>query len=381
MQLFKVYILLTPAIFGLIVWRALCLDPLGLILARWTWLYQAYYDIVVSSSWLSHLSTLHKKVGCNELHFTDLAAYTDIYNSPYKMPKDPVLYTKAFQFGLPPDSFLHILRLVHVIQEHIIKFISQLVKNYKAPPANMSHAFHSVTLDIITLYTLQKNLNVTSFPSFHLQSPVLTNLFSELPYWLAVHMNPGVKAMIEMNTQVKELVDRALQDSDNNTSSNMGDLDNDNSNMFYTLIRNAHIKGKLRQSSRVTRDWLIAEGVGLWLAGSDTVRNTCTIGTCYLIREDRVCIKLVQELETAWPDKGNPIPLEHLEKLPYLTAVIKETLCLSFGIVTPMTRVIPNSGAVISGYPVPPGTIVSIGNFFVHMNPEIFCDPACFYPE
>ncbi|EEB91639.1 hypothetical protein MPER_09972 [Moniliophthora perniciosa FA553] len=61
----------------------------GPALARWTWLYRAYYDIVVGGSWLSHLSTLHEKygpvvrVGYNELHFTDPAAYAEIYNSPY----------------------------------------------------------------------------------------------------------------------------------------------------------------------------------------------------------------------------------------------------------------------------------------------------------
>ncbi|EEC00061.1 hypothetical protein MPER_00079, partial [Moniliophthora perniciosa FA553] len=63
------------------------------------------------------------------------------------------------------------------------------------------------------------------------------------------------------------------------------------------------------------------------------------------------------------------------------TAVIKESLRLSFGAVTPMNRVVPKSGAVIAGQPVPPGTIVSIANSFVHMNPDVFADPARFYPE
>ncbi|EEB93218.1 hypothetical protein MPER_08156 [Moniliophthora perniciosa FA553] len=246
----------------------------------------------------------------------------------------------------------------------------------------MCHAFRSVTLDIITSYTLRKNLDTTSFPSFHHPAVIdvdeflsrvwvfkhfttLKQIAIGLPYWLAV----------------EESVDKALRDSDNNANSDLGDLDDGDSNVFYTLIRNARIDGKLRQSSRVTRDWLNAEGVGLRLAGSDTVGNTCTIGTRYLVREDGVRAKLVQELETAWPDKWNPITLERLEKLPYLTAVIKESLRLAFGVVTPMTRVVPDSGAIISGHQVPPGTIVSIGNWFVHMNPEIFPDPARFYPE
>ncbi|KAI3603472.1 benzoate 4-monooxygenase cytochrome p450 [Moniliophthora roreri] len=393
--------------------------------AKWTWLYRAYYDIVVGGGWLSHLENLHKefgpvvRVGCNELHFTDPAAYAEIYNSPYKMLKDPALYSKAFLFGLPPNVFSEvnpkdhseikslissyfsrkgILRLEHVIQERIDKLISQLLKNHRISPANMNHAFRSASLDIITLYTLRTSLDATSFPWF--QHPAITgvtNVISSLwvfkhfttlkeialrlPCWLAIRINPGAKANIEMNAQVEELVDKALRDSENKPSSNMDGHDDNDLDVFHTITRNARIEGKLKHSSRVTRGWLIAEGGGLRIAGSDTVGNTCTIGTRCLIREDQVRIKLVQELETAWPDKGSPIPLERLEKLPYLTAVIKESLRLSFGVVTPMTRVVPDSGAVISGHPVPSGTIVSIGNSFVHMNPEIFPDPARFYPE
>ncbi|KAK7019700.1 hypothetical protein VNI00_018000 [Paramarasmius palmivorus] len=73
--------------------------------------------------------------------------------------------------------------------------------------------------------------------------------------------------------------------------------------------------------------------------------------------------------------------LERLEKLPYLTAVIKESLRLSSGVITPMPRVVPETGAIIAGYTVPPGTVVSIGNTFVHMNPDIFPEPERFYPE
>ncbi|ESK87210.1 benzoate 4-monooxygenase cytochrome p450 [Moniliophthora roreri MCA 2997] len=428
MQLFEVYTLLTLFIVGFFLRRILRPHPLdqfsGPALARWTWLYRAYYDVVVGGGWLSHLKNLHEefgpvvRVGRNELHFTDPAAYTEIYNSPYKMLKDPALYSKAFQLGLPPNSFTAvnpkdhseikslissyfsrkgILRLEHVVQERIDKLISQLLKNHRTSAANMNHAFRSVTLDIITLYTLRTSLDATSFPSF--QHPAIigvTNVIASawpfkhfttlkeiaihLPSWLAVRMDPGLKANVEMNTQIEELVDKALRDSENEPNMN-GHDDDDDSNVFYTITKNARIEGKLKQSSRVTRDWLIAEGANLRIAGSDTVGNTCTIGTRYLIKEDRVRIKLVQELENAWPDKGNPIPLERLEKLPYLTAVIKESLRLSIGVVTPMTRVVPDSGAVISNHPVPPGTIVSIGNYFVHMNPEIFPDPARFYPE
>ncbi|ESK87212.1 benzoate 4-monooxygenase cytochrome p450 [Moniliophthora roreri MCA 2997] len=399
-------------------------DPLkrnpGPLLARWTWLYRAYYDIVVGGGWVAHLHNLHEqygpvvRVGRNELHFTEPAAYADIYNSPYKMPKDPDLYRRAFEIGLPPGVFSvvnakdhseikslfssyfsrkSVLKLENVIQERIDKLISQLLKNHKTIPASMNHAFRCVTLDVISLYTLRTNPDTTSFPTFHHPAilgvddsiaatwvfkhlTLLKNIAIRLPTWLIMRILPTSSARLEIQAEIEKQVDIAMRDSqkyDPDSESNL--------NVFYTLLSNARIEGKLRRPNRVSREWLITEGTSLQVAGSDTVGNACTIGARCLVRDNAVRAKLVQELETAWPDQGNHLPLERLEKLPYLTAVIKESLRLSFGVVSPMNRVAPEGGAVIAGHPVPPGTIVSIANPFVHMNPEIFPDPARFNPE
>ncbi|EEB98196.1 hypothetical protein MPER_02340 [Moniliophthora perniciosa FA553] len=67
MQLSEVYIPFTLIVVGLFLGRILRPHPLdkypGPALARWTWLYRAYYDIVVGGGWLEHLSTLHEKYG------------------------------------------------------------------------------------------------------------------------------------------------------------------------------------------------------------------------------------------------------------------------------------------------------------------------------
>ncbi|ESK89624.1 hypothetical protein Moror_8638 [Moniliophthora roreri MCA 2997] len=410
----------------LLLARSFHQDPLscfpGPLLAKWTWLYRAYYDIVVGGGWLSHLQALHEtygpvvRVGRNELHFADPSAYTDIYNSPYKLPKDPSLYHHTFNFGLPLNIFSMtnpkdhsatkslfssyfsrkgILRLEGVIQERVDKLILQLIKNHKTSPASMNHAFRAVTLDVITRYTLRTSLDTTSFPSFHHPAilavdarisqlwiskhfPIFKWSVGSLPRWLVVRVSRTTRSALEMRAEMEKLVDKAILDS--LQISEKEDSDSD-PNVFYTLLRNAQVEGKLKQADRVTKGWLISEGVGLRIAGSDTVGNACTVGARCLVRDERVRTKLVQELEAAWPDKDTPMPLERLEKLPYLTAVIKESLRLSHGVVTPMTRVVSDSGAVIAGRPVPPGTIVSIGNSFVHMNADIFPDPARFYPE
>ncbi|KAK7037584.1 hypothetical protein VNI00_011076 [Paramarasmius palmivorus] len=414
---------ISVVVVSVVLIRLLRPDPLkafpGPTFAKWTWLYRVYYDVIVDGGWLNHLRDLHEaygpvvRVGHSELHFADPAAYSDIYNSPYKMLKDPVYYRNSFEIGIPSNLFSTsnakehseikslfssyfsrkgVLKLEDIIQERIDKFISQMLKNHENSPAYMNHAFRSITLDVITLYTLRTHIDATSYPSFSHPAildvngavsstwlfrhiPVLRYIASNLPDWFTTSISPAANARIEMQKEMEKLVDKALADTKEY------DPDSDDVNVFYTLVNNARVQGKLKQSHRVKKDWLISEGGSLRVAGSDTVGNTCTIGTRCLVQDDRVRAKLLEELDAVWPDKEVPLPLERLEKLPYLTAVIKESLRLSYGVVSPMPRVVPESGAIIAGQAVPSGTIVSIANPFVHMNPDIFPDPARFYPE
>jgi len=89
----------------------------------------------------------------------------------------------------------------------------------------------------------------------------------------------------------------------------------------------------------------------------------------------------VNELEEAWPEKDQKMGHEALEKLPYLTAVIKESLRMAYGVVSPLPRIVGPSSAEIAGVHIPAGTVVSIGTTFLHDNPDIFADPMSFSPE
>jgi len=121
--------------------------------------------------------------------------------------------------------------------------------------------------------------------------------------------------------------------------------------------------------------------LNLRFAGSETVGNACTIAAFFVLRDQQVRKKLVDELVRAWPDLNETFGYEDLEKLPYLTGVVKEALRLSWGTVTPMPRVVGPSGGVVAGTPVPPGTTVAMGNTIMHRNPDVFPDPMHFSPE
>ena len=66
---------------------------------------------------------------------------------------------------------------------------------------------------------------------------------------------------------------------------------------------------------------LLEETLSLLQAGSDTVGNTCTIGTFYILNDQDVHSRLFDELQEVWPDKNMQVEYTMLEKLPYLVGI------------------------------------------------------------
>jgi cytochrome P450 len=105
--------------------------------------------------------------------------------------------------------------------------------------------------------------------------------------------------------------------------------------------------------------------------------------TYYVVSNPSLYHTLSAELKTAFPSHDH----EHLdyryatlEKLPYLTAVIKEGLRLSYGTPGRLPRTINTPTATFNGYTVPKGTVVGMSTYLMHRNPDLFPDPDTFDP-
>ncbi|KXN86367.1 Trichodiene oxygenase, partial [Leucoagaricus sp. SymC.cos] len=106
----------------------------------------------------------------------------------------------------------------------------------------------------------------------------------------------------------------------------------------------------------VDRRSLTDETLSLLQAGSDT---------------------LVQELLSS-PRKDL---VSTLRSLPYLTAVIKESLRFSHGFVSPLPRLVEGPDRYIAGIKIPSGTIVGMSVTSLHNNGALFPSPEVFDPE
>ncbi|THH33280.1 hypothetical protein EUX98_g884 [Antrodiella citrinella] len=395
--------------------RRVYLHPLahfpGPKLAAATYWYTAYYEVWKDGGLVEHLVELHKqygpvvRIGPNDLHFSDPQAYNDIYSE--RFPKDPKLYGALHQdrslFGMPDPREAKIRReimspmfsrraivdLEPVVLQKVETLVSAILAHEKTgEPVNMHRAYRSATLDIIIAYCFGTDYGVITtpqfrhklilnweivFPFFHIVKnftvifPLMITM-AKISSWLSPPKDTGELGNIQK--YLEKQVDTFLADP--------ALLENaEHENIFQHLMKPNPQKG---QPEILSRQDLVEEAGSTLAAGSDTVGNTMTVGTFYILSDPRVCNKLVAELEEAWPDVEVPMHLEILEKLPYLTAVIKESLRLSHGVVHPAPRVV-TSASVIDGYHIPAGAVVAMGSTFMHYNADLFPEPYVFRPE
>ncbi|KAJ5182091.1 hypothetical protein N7449_012238 [Penicillium cf. viridicatum] len=119
-------------------------------------------------------------------------------------------------------------------------------------------------------------------------------------------------------------------------------------------------------------------------AGSDTTAITLSASLFYLYRNPEKLDKLRHEIDTqaAKGQISDPVTYQEAHGMPYLQAVIKETLRLHPAVGTILARSVPQGGVHLGGYYFPEGTEVGSNAWVLHYNKEIYGPDANVYmPE
>ena len=126
----------------------------------------------------------------------------------------------------------------------------------------------------------------------------------------------------------------------------------------------------------------IAASVG---GGSDTSYTTM-VNIIYLLgRHPQVLAKLQSEIDAAVKTDGlkdGLITYETARSLPYLQAVIKESMRIFPIVAVGLPRCVPTGGDTLSGYFFREGLTVSVNSWSTRKNPKYFgADGGIFRPE
>lgn len=121
---------------------------------------------------------------------------------------------------------------------------------------------------------------------------------------------------------------------------------------------------------------------GLFLtAGLETTAFTIEQAVFHLLDQPALLAKLQDELSGAIPQPNKIASWTELEKLPYLSAVIQESLRMSVGVMSRLPRKNTRHDMHYKDWVIPRNSYVGMSNRFTNYNAEVFPDPYTFNPD
>ncbi|KAK4855582.1 hypothetical protein QYF36_008721 [Acer negundo] len=133
------------------------------------------------------------------------------------------------------------------------------------------------------------------------------------------------------------------------------------------------------KSEEINRDQIKHLFLDLFAAGTDTTSSTLEWAMTELIRNPKTLSKARLELEQTI-GKGNQFEESDVSRLPYLQAIVKETLRLH----SPIPLLLPrksSSNVEICGYVVPEGAQVLVNAWAIGRDGTTWDKPDSFVPE
>ncbi|KIA76001.1 cytochrome P450 [Aspergillus ustus] len=382
-------------------------------LSRW---HERYYDVYLGGKFIFWIEVQHRKYGPvvriapDELHFLDADLWETVFTKAGRVDKYGWL---SGRFGndtsvltTAPDS-LHrvrrgalnplfsrqrILGLQNVIRKKLNILIKQL-ENAKAAqaPIEIQRGFGAFSEDVIMQYSFKHDydslskegwtpilhdsfVGVTIFGNTALHFPLLPKIMNALPETWIERLNPLYGLIFRMQRDFGQQIREAKA-----SVTSRSKVEDDNSTVFSELI-----EGDLPDAEKADRR-LQDEAQLVIAAGLVTTTWALSVGTFYLLSNPKVVARLRLELDEAIPgyDPANPtanLEWAHLEKLPYLTGVIKEAVRLSYSTASRNVRLLPKPFE-FNEWTIPARTPVSMTIPFLNHDEEIFPNSRSFIPE
>ncbi|XP_071498869.1 cytochrome P450 4V2-like [Diadema antillarum] len=143
---------------------------------------------------------------------------------------------------------------------------------------------------------------------------------------------------------------------------------------FLDLLVQMH-----REDPSFTLDDIREEVDTFMFEGHDTTAAAASWAMLLIGQHPEVQARLHEELDEVFGDSDRPITADDLQKLQYLSCVLKETLRICPSV--PMIARDLREDCILDGKKVPKGTIVVVGIYALHRDPEQFPEPDKFDPD
>ncbi|KAL4993160.1 cytochrome P450 [Aspergillus recurvatus] len=408
------------------IWR-LYLSPIahfpGPRLAALTHLYEVYYNNWLGGKYIWKIQEMHDKYGPivrispTDLHVGDPEFYDILYPSTTSGRRANKSASLTKFFGLDDSLFSTIDHDTHRMRRAaLLPFFSPSYMRKLEPEVrerldvllerlgaledtgetvNANCVFAAFSNDLVqnmafgqcdhkletpNFDSTERDAALSGAQSFHIlkRAPWLNNLMMALPEHLASHLNPALGSYMRQKRMTQKHVARLASTSKDQWSRKPTQP------IFRALLDSPKLPAEERTVERVAQDAQM-----LLMAGTLTTASTLEHLIYWMVANPEVLQKLKEELRSVMPsvDDAGKVPLTTLEGLPYLTAVIKESVRLIYGNSTPHFRYCPDQSIVYEErstgkkWVIPPNTSVGMTSVLLHHNESNFPNSNKFDPE
>lgn len=424
------FLLFSALIFKLII-APLYLSPLSRIpgkklyaITRWRIAFDEW-----NGKRTSNIHKLHQqygpvvRIGPNEVHFNSPTALRKIYGAGSGFERTDFyrmfdVYGKQNVFTFGPSS-LHAERkklLAHaysktsMIRGPVAEEIESKINDYLRVIASTQNtgneifrSLHWYSLDNITNFLYGPDLGGTSSMKGNQEHQGLLNDILDPARrrltWFVLHFPTPTKWLYSRTGIIERLVSPILPMQKPATYTRIREHALKSMQDFNIALQEKSLTAA-SENSVIDRLWahhesrkrtglsdldVAAECSDHLLAGIDTTSDTLMflIWALSLPQNRQYQDKLIEEArsipESGLNEDGNPT-VEMSDKLPYLDAVIKETLRLYAPLPASEPRQ-PPQDTIIDGYDIPARTVVSMAPYSLHRNQEVFPDSLRFDPD
>ncbi|OQE47090.1 hypothetical protein PENCOP_c001G00455 [Penicillium coprophilum] len=248
--------------------------------------------------------------------------------------------------------------------------------------------FRAIAGDILSTHYFGENMNLIDRPEYarklwdgidtmvrqmwySIHIPYLASVLVNMPILVLKISFPGFAGLVELcMRQAEKAIER------NETKSTP--LENHNNATFFDLLMTP---SPGQESIHLNRNDMVNHGLNLVGAGVDTVSLAMTAALYHILSSPEIQGQVYKEAQEATPFVREKLDSQRIRTLPYLAAVIKESLRMYPPVPGRLPRIVPPQGESYDGKFIPGGTTVSISPYTIHRDPLLFPEPNIFKPE
>ncbi|KAL8668695.1 MAG: hypothetical protein Q9168_006684 [Polycauliona sp. 1 TL-2023] len=406
------------------IWR-LYWSPIAHIpgprIAALTWWNETYYDMFLEGRYTWKVAEYHKtygpiiRVSPEEVHVNDPDFFGQLFvgSSKGKVEKWPRAMLATGTLGVSiftsiehdlhrtrrapwnPYFSKQSIRRIHpvLIQPLVNKLCARLAQQWTGgKTVVMTHAWASLTADIVSEYSFPQGYNLLDKPEFDTEHhaawmafsaathpsihfPWLLKIMNVIPLWAIKHISSAFYMTLREREKLMVAAE-ALRSGPKET------VDKPSSSTKQQSLLQALTDTDLLPESDKGPERITAEAQLAMAAGTITTSHCLTTATYHILANPDIHSKLMRELHGAFPNSNSPpLTLDQLDQLPYLKAIMYESLRIFWGVSHRLVRVFPDRAMRYQEYTIPPGTPVGMTPMLILGNEDIYPEPYQFKPE